>query len=319
MNERKKKKPLIAVVGPTASGKTSLAIELAKKFNGEIISADSMQVYKEMNIGTAKPSMEERQGIAHYMMDVVSVCQEYTVGQYQKQATQCIDDVYNAGKQPILCGGTGFYIRSILHPMQFSNAEGNPKIRQNLQEFVNQYGNKALHLKLEKVDPESAQRLHENDVKRVIRALEIFELTGQPYSSYNRDFQSLEKDDRYQTLILGLQWPRDVLVERIQKRIDMMVDNGLIEEAKMIYNLHLPANIPSLQGIGYRQLFPYFEGTGSKEKALEDIFIQSRQYAKRQMTWFRNQEKVCWIDAYSADPYPEAQVLVEKFLSEHGE
>ena len=317
MNERENKKPLLVIVGPTASGKTSLSIELAKKYNGEIISADSMQVYKEMNIGTAKPDMEERQGIAHHMMDVVSVCDEYTVGQYQKQATECIEDVYNRDKQPILCGGTGLYIRSILHPMQFSNAQGNPKIRQDLQEFVDRYGNEALHLKLEKVDPESAQRLHQNDVKRVVRALEIFELTGQPYSSYNRNFQSLESEDKYRALIIGLQWPRDILVERIRKRIENMVDDGLIEEAKMVYNLHLPANIPSLQGIGYRQLFPYFEGRCSKEKAMEDIFIQSRQYAKRQMTWFRNQEKVCWIDACSEDVYTKAQMLVEAFLSEH--
>ena len=139
MNERENKKPLLVIVGPTASGKTSLSIELAKKYNGEIISADSMQVYKEMNIGTAKPDMEERQGVAHHMMDVVSVCDEYTVGQYQKQATKCIESVYNRDKQPILCGGTGLYIRSILHPMQFSNAQGNPKIRQDLQEFVDRY------------------------------------------------------------------------------------------------------------------------------------------------------------------------------------
>ena len=276
--------PLVVVAGPTASGKTDMAIHLAKIFGGEIINADSMQVYKELNIGSAKPSVEERQGIPHHMMDVVSVTNEYTVSQYEQQATEAIKDVYNREKLPIICGGTGLYILS-------------------------------LHTMLSKVDQKTAIRLHPNDVKRVIRALEVYRVTGIPFSQQDNNGK-FEKKDIYCCILIGLQWPRQELVRRIKKRIDIMVDNGLLKEAKNIYDLHLPLSLPSMQGLGYKQFFSYFDGLCSLEEALEQTFIQTRQFAKRQMTWFRHQEpEMHWIKADEAGAVFQAEQLVSEFIS----
>lgn len=288
------KRPLLVIVGPTASGKTALAINLAKAFDGEIVSADSMQVYKELNIGAAKPTLREREGIVHHMLDVVSVCENYTVSDYEQQATRCIHEIYDRGKLPILCGGTGLYIRAVLHGLSFAKAKGNEQIRQKWSEYGNRFGNHALHQKLKDIDPQTARQLHLNDVKRIIRALEVYEQTGQPYSLHNQQ-ETVSQTNKFDSLLLGLQWERSKLVARIQKRVALMVDQGLIQEAKRIYDLHLPRSMPSMQGLGYKQLFDCFDGTCSQQDALEHIFIQTRQYAKRQMTWFRRQETVDWI------------------------
>lgn len=310
----KQKIPLVVVAGPTASGKTSLAIHLAKAYDGEIINADSMQIYKELNIGAAKPSMEERRGIPHHMMDVVAISDEYTVSQYEKEASKVIGEVYNRGKLPIVCGGTGLYIRSLLYQMSFSNTISDDKFRRELTEYVNKYGNQALHAMLSDVDAKTAERLHPNDVKRVIRALEVYRITGKPFSQQNDNEKLLKKED-YQTVLIGLQWPRQKLTERIKKRIDIMVDNGFIEEAKNIYDLHLPSKLPALQGLGYKQLFSYFDGSCSLENALEQTFIQTRQFAKRQMTWFRNQEpEMRWIKAEQSDAVLQAGRMVSEFI-----
>lgn len=304
--------PLLVIVGPTASGKTSLAIELAKVFNGEIVSADSMQIYKELNIGAAKPTLTEREGIAHHMLDVVSVCENYTVSEYEQQATHCIHDIYVRGKLPILCGGTGLYVRAVLHGLSFAKTSGDEKIRKKWIEYENRFGHKALHLKLKEIDPQTANRLHENDVKRIIRALEVYERTGQPYSLYQQ-LDTEEQIDKYDSLLIGLQWERQKLVSHIEKRINHMVDNGLLEEAKQIYDLHLPRSMPSMQGLGYKQLFDYFDGICGQQEALQQIFIQTRQFAKRQMTWFRHQETVDWIAA--EDFVSLQQTAIEKVSS----
>ena len=307
--------PLVVVAGPTASGKTDMAIHLAKIFGGEIINADSMQVYKELNIGSAKPSVEERQGIPHHMMDVVSVTNEYTVSQYEQQAIEAIKDVYNREKLPIICGGTGLYIRSLLYRMSFSNAMSDETIRRELTEYVNKNGKLFLHTMLSKVDQKTAIRLHPNDVKRVIRALEVYRVTGIPFSQQDNNGK-FEKKDIYRCILIGLQWPRQELVRRIKKRIDIMVDNGLLKEAKNIYDLHLPLSLPSMQGLGYKQLFSYFDGLCSLEEALEQTFIQTRQFAKRQMTWFRHQEpEMHWIKADEAGAVFQAEQLVSEFIS----
>ncbi len=307
--------PLVVVAGPTASGKTDMAIHLAKIFGGEIINADSMQVYKELNIGSAKPSVEERQGIPHHMMDVVSVTNEYTVSQYEQQATEAIKDVYNREKLPIICGGTGLYIRSLLYRMSFSNAISDETIRRELTEYVNKNGKLSLHTMLSKVDQKTAIRLHPNDVKRVIRALEVYRVTGIPFSQQDNNGK-FEKKDIYCCILIGLQWPRQELVRRIKKRIDIMVDNGLLKEAKNIYDLHLPLSLPSMQGLGYKQFFSYFDGLCSLEEALEQTFIQTRQFAKRQMTWFRHQEpEMHWIKADEAGAVFQAEQLVSEFIS----
>ncbi|MBS5517224.1 MAG: tRNA (adenosine(37)-N6)-dimethylallyltransferase MiaA [Clostridiales bacterium] len=311
----KQRIPLVVVAGPTASGKTDMAIHLAKIFDGEIINADSMQVYKELNIGSAKPSMEERQGVPHHMMDVVSVTNEYTVSQYERQATKAIKDVYNSGKLSIICGGTGLYIRSLLYRMSFSNAISDETIRRELTEYVNKNGKLALHMMLSKVDKKTASRLHPNDVKRVIRALEVYRITGIPFSQQDNNGK-FEKKDIYRFILIGLQWPRQELVKRIKKRIEIMVDNGLLDEAKKIYNLYLPSSLPSMQGLGYKQLFSYFDGSCSLEEALEQTFIQTRQFAKRQMTWFRHQEpEMHWIKADEPGAVIQAEQLVSEFIS----
>ncbi len=310
----KQRIPVVVVAGPTASGKTAMAIHLAKSFDGEIINADSMQVYKELNIGAAKPTKEEQQGIPHHMMSIVPVSTEYTVSQYAQQATKAIEEIYNRGKLPIICGGTGLYIRAILYHMSFSNAVSDRNIRQELLEYVNKNGKYALHQMLHSIDEKTAARLHPNDVKRVIRALEVFQITGKPFSQQGNN-KMPQKKDIYHTLLLGLQWPREKLMERIKKRIDIMVDEGLIDEAKYIYNLNLSTSLPSMQGLGYKQLFAYFDGSCSLEEALEQIFIQTRQFAKRQMTWFRHQEpEICWIKADEPEAISTAEALVAEFI-----
>ena len=306
--------PLLVIVGPTASGKTALAVQLAKKFNGEIINADSMQIYKEMSIGSAKPTLQEQEGIPHHLIDIVSVAESFTVSQYEKLATKSIFDVYNRGKTPIVCGGTGLYIRSILYDMSFSNSNLDTSIREELQQYVDKNGKDALHLLLVEIDEVAAQKLHPNDVKRVIRAIEVYRLTGIPFSKQGNTGK-YQKRDRYNSLIIGLRWPREILVDRIKKRIDIMVDNGLISEAKNIYDMQLPRDLPSMQGLGYKQLFEFFDGHCTLDHALEQTFIQTRQFAKRQMTWFRNQEPAThWLPADSEDIQSLAEDLIQNHL-----
>lgn len=289
-----KKIPLIAVVGPTASGKTALGIELAKKYNGEIISADSMQIYKYMDIATAKPTLEEMQGIPHHLIGFLSPNQDFSVADYVVLAKDKILEIYNRGKLPIIVGGTGLYISSLLNNIEFSESTADESLRNELSEIaMNQGADKLLEI-LSEFDSESADRLREQkNVKRIIRAIEIYKTTGVTMT------ESLEKsrlaESPYNDVRIGLKSAdRQFLYKRVNKRVDIMLQSGLIEETQRIMELNLGKT--AKMAIGYKELIPYLEGKVTLEKAVEKLKMETRRYAKRQLTWFRRDEKINWLD-----------------------
>lgn len=303
------KKPLIVLAGPTAVGKTELSITLAKKVNGEIISADSMQVYKYMDIGSAKISAEEMQGVPHYLIDEVDPAEEFSVALYKEKAEHYIDQVLQKGKIPILVGGTGFYIQSVIDDMQFSEADVDYELRDKFQQLAHQHGNDYLHERLQAVDPISAQNIHPNNVKRVIRALEVYEKTGTPLSS-NEVFQNTH-ESKYNLCYFALTRDREILYQRINKRVDIMLEQGLIDEVKelMARGYNLP--MVSMQGLGYKEIIMYLQGEISLEEAVYLIKRDSRRYAKRQLTWFRRDPRIVWINL---DNDESIEVIVENML-----
>lgn len=295
------KKPLVVIVGPTAVGKTKLSIELAKVLNGEIVSADSMQIYRYMDIGTAKPTVEERQGIPHHMIDVIDPGQEFSVAEYQRLATQAIDDIHSRGKLPIVVGGTGLYIKSLLYPMNFTDASYDPELRKELQLQAEIMGKEYLHSKLQAVDPKTAARLHPNDVRRVIRALEVYHLTGKPMSEYDQGLEQM--DYKYNVAIIGLTMDRAKLYQRINQRVDEMMKNGLLDEVKRMLEMGYTRDMISMQGLGYKELMEYLEGRVSLEEAIEVLKRETRRYAKRQLTWFRAQKDMAWVNVDEFESY----------------
>lgn len=295
------KKPLVVIVGPTAVGKTKLSIELAKVLNGEIVSADSMQIYRYMDIGTAKPTVEERQGIPHHMIDVIDPGQEFSVAEYQRLATQTIDDIHSRGKLPIVVGGTGLYIKSLLYPMNFTDASYDPELRKELQLQAEIMGKEYLHSKLQAVDPKTAARLHPNDVRRVIRALEVYHLTGKPMSEYDQGLEQM--DYKYNVAIIGLTMDRAKLYQRINQRVDEMMKNGLLDEVKRMLEMGYTRDMISMQGLGYKELMEYLEGRVSLEEAIEVLKRETRRYAKRQLTWFRAQKDMAWVNVDEFESY----------------
>ncbi|MFR3687735.1 MAG: tRNA (adenosine(37)-N6)-dimethylallyltransferase MiaA [Enterococcus sp.] len=281
---------VIAIVGPTAVGKTSLSIELAKQFNGEIISGDSMQVYRGLDIGTAKVTAEEMEGIPHHLIDVRGVDESYSVADFQKSAREAIQEISQRGKLPIIVGGTGLYIQSLLWDYKLGS-EGDPEddsIRKKYEAFAEENGNLALWEKLQRIDPLAAEKIHFNNRKKMIRALEVFELTGHSILEPKEQPKEL-----YDSFLIGLNTDRSILYQRINQRVDLMVEQGLLEEAK---NLAKNPTVQAAQGIGYKEFFPYFSGGSSLEAALEEVKLHSRRYAKRQLTWFRNRMSVHWYD-----------------------
>ena len=285
-------KNIIAVVGATASGKTSLAISLAKALDGEIISCDSMQIYRGMDIGTAKPSMEEREGIPHHLMDVVDPCENFSVADYAVLAKSAIDDICSRGKLPIFCGGTGLYLDSVLTATEYSDAASDETLREELTKEAQEKGAMALWQRLEKEDAESAAAIHPNNVKRVIRALEIKILTGVPKSEWDR--RSRLMPSPYNSLVFGLSYPdRAVLYNRIDKRVDIMMDMGLVSEVEgLLSSGRLPRTSTAAQAIGYKEMISYLDGEVSLDGAVETIKLATRRYAKRQITWFGNKPYV---------------------------
>ena len=275
-------KKIIVIVGATASGKTALSVELAKKLNTEIISADSMLVYKGLDIGTAKPSLEERQGVKHHLIDVVSPKQTFSVSDYEELATKALDNIIKNGKIPIICGGTGFYINSLLFDLSFGSVAQNPSIRAKYELIAKEKGNEYLHSLLKEVDPKSAEEIHFNNVKRVIRALEIFEISGKKKSDFN---DGLNK--KYDYYAYSIDFPKEELIKRINLRVDNMFDNGLIDEAKNLINNGVNLTDQCMQGIGYKELFPYFNGENTLDEVKETIKLNTRHYAKRQLTFFK--------------------------------
>lgn len=278
--------PLIAVVGPTASGKTSLSIELARVLQGEIISCDSMQIYRGMSIGTAKPDENERCGIPHYMIDVADPNTEFSCSEYARGATKCIYDISSRGKMPIFCGGTGLYLDSVLRGVRDDGAEKDPAFREEMAAFATEHGNEALHEKLREIDPESADSIHPNNVRRVIRALEVYRLTGKSKTELN--ILSRQNDPNFEPIVLYLTYEnRDLLYERIDRRVDMMFDAGLVDEVKLLMNKgYLSENTTAGQAIGYKETVLCLRGLFTLNEAKEQIKLATRHYAKRQMTWF---------------------------------
>lgn len=285
----------LAIAGPTASGKTSAAIALAHRYNGEIISADSMQIYKHMNIGTAKPDEEEREGIPHYMLDVVEPWEEYSVAQYAEQARACIREVANKGKLPIVVGGTGLYINTLVDNIEYSaSPEMNPDVLAEIEYFYAEKGAEELHLLLEKEDPEAAKQIHFNNIKRVIRALGMKRSTGLTLEQRNAVSKSSPKE--FDFTVYAIDTPRNVLYNRINVRVDKMLEMGLLDEVKHVMALcENKLSRTALQAIGYKEFIDYFNGICDFDTAIERVKQGSRNYAKRQLTWFRKPSWVNWI------------------------
>lgn len=290
-------KKVVVVCGPTASGKTSLAVSLAKRLDAEIVSADSMQIYKEMNIGTAKPDDVEKDGIVHHMMDIVSVCDEYNVSLYKQNATRCIEDIISRGKNVIIAGGTGLYIDSLINNVDFFEFENDFSYRDELTSLANEHGGEILVDMLLKVDPDSASRLHKNDIKRLVRALEVYKVTGKTLT----ELHILSKQKRqYDPVFVGLNYTdRQKLYDRINLRVDIMMENGFLDEAREL--LSLPLSSTAKAAIGYSDLFLYMDGAFSLDTALENIKQKSRNYAKRQLSWFNRNPEIKWFypDTYN--------------------
>ncbi len=290
----KKKDNLVILLGPTAIGKTSTSIELAKSLNGEIISSDSMQIYKYMDIGSAKILNKEKKGIPHYIVDLIDIDEEFSVSDYKIKAEKYIKDINKRDKVPIVTGGTGLYINSLVYDLNFTEVAANENFRRKMEDFVKENGNKALHKKLEIIDVKSAERIHPNDIKRVIRALEIYNETGNTMTYYNKNFRT--PVSRYNLAMIGLNMDREALYNRINKRVDNMIDKGLIEEVKSIINMGYDPDLVALQGIGYKEIIMYLEDEISLEESINLIKQKSRNYAKRQLTWFRRDNRIKWFN-----------------------
>ena len=303
------KKKLIVLIGPTAVGKTKLSIEIAKKLNGEIISGDSMQIYKQLDIGTAKIHKEEMEPIPHHLIDIREPTESFSVADFQQEVRKLINEITARGKVPMLVGGTGLYIQSVIYDYQFSESGENEQIRSRLENLLEEKGEEHLHSLLQNVDPKSAEVIHPNNVRRVIRALEVFESTGRTFSSQN---ENQHNELLYDVAIIGLTMDRERLYERINKRVDIMVDSGLINEVKTLYDGNI-RNCQSVQAIGYKELYDYFEGRTSLEKAIELIKQNSRRYAKRQLTWFRNKMDVSWFEM--KEPLDEKLQQIFEFVA----
>ena len=290
-----KKIRLVVVAGPTASGKTALAIDLAKRLNGEIVSADSMQIYKYMDIGSAKPDEEERNAVPHHLIDFLEPDEEWSVADYTEAAHRAIAEIASRGKTPIMAGGTGLYINSVVNDVSFGEIDTDYEIRAELQQLADEKGNEALIEMLCEFDPVSAKRLHPNNLRRVIRAIEFYRVTGVPISRHQEMTQQTQS--RYAPVMFLINWEREVLYDRINRRVDMMIENGLLNEVKMLMDMGYTKELNSMKGIGYKELIDYFNGECSLEEAVDLIKQSSRRYAKRQLTWFRRDDRIHMLDA----------------------
>lgn len=311
-----KKKPLIILTGPTAVGKTETSLQLAKSIGGEIISADSMQVYRKMNIGTAKIKPQEMQGIPHYMIDEFEPDEEFNVTIFQKRAKKYMADIYERGKIPMLVGGTGFYIQSVLYDISFTENQEQDGFREEMEQFAKKHGIEKLHERLRKEDPESADQIHPNNVKRVIRALEYYHFTGQKFSVHNE--KERQKESPYQFLYLVLELPRQKLYDRINHRVDQMVQDGLVEEVQRLIEEGYSTDLVSMQGLGYKELVPYLEQNYSLEEAVYRIKRDTRHFAKRQQTWFRRERDVTMLNKDLFNTTEELVAYIIRLAKERG-
>ena len=286
---------VIVICGPTASGKTALSIELANKINGEIVSADSMQIYKEMNVGTAKPSKEEMQGIKHYLIDCVEPTRRYSVSDFKNDAIKAIEKILEDRKNPIVVGGTGLYVNSLIYGIDYPEINTDFEYRKKLEERAEREGLEKLYEEAYKIDEEAMKSISHNDKKRILRVLEIFKETGKTKTQV--EIESKKNGIKYDNRVFAIDMPRDVLYERINKRVDLMLENGLIEEVKNIYEKYGKELITSIQAIGYKEVIEYLEGRYSKEEMIEKIKMETRRYAKRQITWFKKIDNIIWLDS----------------------
>ncbi len=289
-----KKQPLVILTGPTSVGKSSLSIALAKAIGGEIISADSMQVYKHMDIGTAKITVPEMDGVPHYLIDALEPEEEFNVVRFQQMAKQYMKQIYARGKLPILVGGTGFYIQAVLYDIDFTQEENDSSYRMELEALLTEHGAEYLHDMLKQIDPDSAKSIHPNNSKRVIRALEYAKQTGQQISHHNKEQRS--KESPYNFCYFVLNRDRAELYENINRRVDQMMEQGLLEEVKALDAKGYPRDLVSMQGLGYKELFAYLDGEYTLEEAIEILKRDTRHFAKRQLTWFRREKEVLWVN-----------------------
>lgn len=301
---------LIVIVGPTACGKTALAIKVAQAFNGEVVSGDSMQVYRRMDIGTAKVTADEAQGVPHWLIDIREPSDSFSVADFRREAMSCIDHIIIRGRQPIVCGGTGLYISSLLDEYHFSAAAGaDAGFRKELHHELERDGSLALHERLRQVDPAAAQRIHPNDSHRLIRALEVWHSEGVPLSSlWSRPGTA----SPYRPLLIGLTGEREALYQRIERRVDDMLQQGLADEVGALLREGLDRDNVSMQGLGYRQLAAYLQGEITYEEAVSLLKRDTRRFAKRQLTWFKRDERITW---FNVDHYPDKSELLREVLA----
>lgn len=286
---------VIVIAGPTASGKTGLSVEVAKQLNTEIVSADSMQIYRDMNIGTAKVSAEEAQGIVHHMIDVVSPMENYNVSQYVADASQCVSRIHQKGKIPIVTGGTGLYINSLVYSYDLSPIPSDDAVRAELTALYEEKGGEYLWEQLRAIDPKTAARLHPNNSRRLIRALEVYRISGTTISDQEERTKQAPKP--YEVKFFVLDMDRELLYERINRRVDVMLANGLVDEVKSLLSMGVPRTNTAMQAIGYKEIVAYLDGYVTLEEAADTIKLESRRYAKRQLTWFRRNENARWLEA----------------------
>jgi tRNA dimethylallyltransferase len=301
-------KPLVILVGPTAVGKTAASIGLAKALNGEIISGDSMQIFKGLDIGTAKITKEEMQGVPHHLIDIKEPWETFSVAEFKRLADEAIADIHDRGKLPIIVGGTGFYINSVLYEYHFGEADTDEAYRAELEQYAETHGNEALWNILQEKDPDSAAKLHSNDTKRVIRALEVLHVTGIPASE--RQSTVDKQTMRYNAVYIALNMPREVLYDRINRRVDIMIQDGLEAEVRTALANGVAQDALSMTSIGYRQMIQYFNEEISFDRAVELIKRDTRHFAKRQLTWFRHDPNIQWVDKWGkTDEQVEAELL----------
>lgn len=292
------------LAGPTASGKTALSLRLARAHGCEIICMDSMQLYRGMDIGTAKPTPEEQQAVPHHMLDVAQPTEAFSVAQYQEMAEACVRDIQARGRRALFVGGTGFYLRALRHPMAMGQVAGDAAIRQELEAMAAEEGGKErLHAQLMQVDAPTAQRLHPNDIRRVVRALEVYRLTGKPFSQQ----PAMEQKPSFSYRVAALHMDREILYRRIEQRVDEMLSQGLVEEVRTLISSGVPAEAQAMKGLGYKELVPYLRGECTLEEAVYEMKKGTRHYAKRQLTWMRREEDVQWVDSLAPDAYEQLE------------
>ena len=318
LEQAAEKKPLIVLTGPTAVGKTALSIQLARRIGGEIISADSMQVYRHMDIGTAKIRLEEMDGVPHHLIDILEPTEDFNVVRFQALARAAVEDIYSRGKIPIVAGGTGFYIQALLNDIDFTQIDENTQFREEMERLAAEQGAEVLHERLRAVDPESAEAIHANNVKRVIRALEYYEQTGEKISAHNEAERA--KTSPYHFFYYVLNTDRTVLYERIEKRIDEMMEEGLVEEVRQLQAMGCSRDSVAMQGLGYKEILAYLNGEMSLETAVNILKRDTRHLAKRQLTWFRRERDVrfLYLPEFDNDRERVLEHILQELAAEAG-